>query len=578
MYLVIVGYLILTYFVVIKGILKERQAMELFTDNGNRVKLDINVEEWKKISGRDRVECSEKRPVTCNISSSAFDCFHCNEILASCIHFDNDEVLYSDDGVEVGIIPKNSSKTEGYCLRMNGKERRTCSSVRGGKWIVAKNDENRFAYVCYCSTPSIFDNTSFFSDCTEFKGCSNGTIKPGWHSLSDIECDCNQGYSFEREGIHPICKRKNHFYTSSDKSIQLKREHIDPNYRGANLNLPNPCLIDARTGKLAVDAGKLTMLNGIAFCEAISELFTTVAFEDDYLIGNGGKYANAIVSVSSEAPLHGTIYETRTKKRDGSLYPIFEGRRYRLDNFLFKLPYTDSSSANLGGGGPYFPFAASISRRWEASIYVYKALSPIEPTFIVGVHNSFIPTFVHHLESKNRHYTGNVAFKRVPLQPCGTQNIIYLWKGILKERYPYFGISGYSEHFGVDPEKDTKLLRGYVAHPFCTRNNVTEINEYTATFTGIFLNTVQDNELHTAVICPGEYITTLYRMVFDEAWARWKNTNRFLGMIDKHPEMSVDADNAGLVNDGYDCSGISNPNEFTKYECTKAAFKWSSQY
>lgn len=573
---------ILCLLIIFLSVIKQN-SLKLFTPNGHFMKLNISLDEWNNIKNRPRVDCNDKQLVECKVKNTSFDCFHCNEILATCVYFETDQDLFDDNGKKIGMIPKSKDVDTGYCMKLNDISSRKCDSKTGGQWILAKSG-TQFSYVCHCSVPSVFGNSYQYGPCEEFNGCLNGKIKDGWSSIENIECDCNDGYTFEKNGIYPSCK-----YTTvplRDSTLNMPIDLIDPNHRAKNENLINPCIVDARTGEINANNGRLVTVEKnnekVAYCVATNDRFVTIRYNDDYLLNNQGKYANGIFSFTDRPVNSDVIYETHSKDENDELYPVFNGKRILTTEFALKdkFPYLLQNSLNMGGFGTrYVGFATT--NYYKSHVYIYNAHRPTEPLMPVGIHSAFHPVFTHHLFAENKNYNGNVAFTRVPLSPCGFNRIINLWKGPLNNRFPEFRIGGFIEAHGWEEKSDTRLTSLYVAPSFCVdKFNKVLINPYTATFTGIFLNSIKDNVLTTVRINPGVVDTAKYRTTFDPEWTAYRikdgayyyeNTNR--------PQMLIGNELAGLTNSGFDCE-ITNSTypEWTRYDCTEDTFKWRDDY
>lgn len=558
------------------------REMELFIDNGNRMKLSVGLDEWEKIRNRELEDCTDQNLVTCRIDKAFVDCFHCNQALASCVHFSNDVILHNNLNEEIGKVPKNENENEGYCLRLAGTDARKCTERNGGKWLLSKLRDGHYAYVCHCTTPTVFDRTSPYSDCTDFRGCMNGKLNENWSSLDNMTCDCNDGYSPSKNGPMPICERNNIFKDSDSMGIALPKDMVDPKYRGREFTLPNPCLIDARTGNLAMSGGKLEYDASlkVAYCVSMSPSYATIAFDDDYLYGNGGRYANAIYSVSTVVDeTMDKMYETHTKRKDGSLYPTFVGYAHKLENFIPKLPYLDDSSRNMGGNGAQYEYAAFIDYRENAKVYVYNAEIPSPTEMPIGNFISYLPTLTYAFNSDYPDYNGNLPFVDIKFRSCKQHIIVKLGLSGY-DKYPQVSAGGIESLNGRDETTNSELLSRYIAAPFCKKDIYSKDtpNPYTKTFTGIYSNRFIKGKVYTSPVSTGNYLTTLYRKQFDENWVDWKPTA--FGYISTYcPTLAWHDENAGRLNDQYDCNGVSMPTKtYTPYDCTHDTFSWHKRY
>lgn len=570
---------LLVLVIVINGFVKKR-PVSLYTDNGKRVNFKLSLSEWEDIVNRERVECSSDNLVECNVSKADFDCFSCKAALSSCQHFSDDEELYGADGKVVGVIPKNRNEETGYCLRMAGKGKRECTTKNGGKWLLSKNDEGKYAYICYCSTPKIFSNSSLYGNCTNSSICLHGKIREGWNSLEKIECDCDSGYISMGTGINAKCLKKNSFQKQYLGEEHLKLEYIDKEFRGRNLALVNPCIIDALTGELTF-GGKVVLTDGIAYCEAVKPGVITLQFDDDYLIGNGGKFANGIVSITDDPgqiETNGEIAETHTKREDGSFYGSFIGFRIKRPHETVKLkyPFLDSHSANMGGLGTLYNYMSIIKNKNQSYMYFYHALTPEAVVFTPGTVASYIPVFSHAFEATIKQWHGNVPVYSIPIQEENTLYASFIWKGPFGERYPIFSRSR-GEYRHLKLKETPSLTSNFIAPLFFKKNEETKVNPYSSLFSGIFLTRTIPSDTYTVGVSPGKVLATKYRFQVDSDWTPYRitkyNETAVIPMVVKEY-----SDFFGVSADG-PAEDVTNPgHEFTYWEIDGNRVKYTQQY
>lgn len=584
----------------------------LYSDNNKRIKLTkTDNEKWMV----NKFDCTSKALVECDMTND-LACIGCNQILAKCIHFETDTTLYDPNDKEIAKIPKNRNNENGYCLRLTADKhsQRKCTQKNGGKWILTKtviDGDSQYSYTCHCTSPHLFTKTSMYSDCDGFVGCTNGTIlNETWSSFSEIECKCNVGYHIEDDsGVNfPLlstpmqqrmtCVRDNIFQSEFPHAID--KMYIEPTYPGyeKDIFLPDPCKFDAITGEYIGDNGAIYMHNNIAHCRAKSENgYTTVIFEDDYLINNGGKYANAVVRIASNSPFDDAIvYETHTRRRQkdgGSLYPPFVGHRYRIADLLIDLPYLDLDSTNMGGSGPTYKFAAQIpiKRHIEAKITVYQAEIPEETEIILGNVMTFAPVFVtHKYRGEDKQFLGSLPFLNVDSK-CNHAyaiHVVYYVRWIPQR----FGTSMSIGPIGNHDIYDVKTWRKYLYMPLvCSRKDENfqdklYIETYSKHFTGI-IETHRDqsqnnsNRHYTRPISPGSMALIIkYRFQYDK---NWKDLPKdFVGITAYNkpfPMPSATNKLYGVNSHGIDCDGLTMPPaKYSHYICNEDQLTWRTDY
>lgn len=540
----------------------------LYKDNGKRVEFKLDLQEWNDFKNREKVECSTNSLRECNVNASEFECLDCNELFSTCVHFDEDVALYDNDDVAT-IIPKNKSKEKGYCLKMNDKHSRTCTSKNGGNWILAKDSDNLISYVCKCSTPTLFDNNGKYSDCTTFNACLNGSIVEGWESLSDITCKCNANYMPIKLGIYPTCIKESEFKTATHEQIDLDDTFITDAYKG--LKLINPCLIDAATNQVVLGAASVQITNGIAHCKILQpEKYVLLQFNDDYLVGNGGKYANGMMSYNLTETIEGTVYEKNTTVEG----EYNTGRAIKAMNFKYsdEFPYLQANSANFGGGGPRYQYAAQITSR-DSYMFVYDAQIPNQPDPVFGQMISFIPTYVSEFEATRRWFSGNVPYISSTIKSCKSLDIILIHKLTFGSKFPDFNRYGL-EDVGKQDLESSELTKKYVPNVICRNGSKIVANIYSPIFTGIYFNNFEDGKLWTHMMSPGKVLVQQYRLLFTD-WKPYNITN-YTYPYDKYPPFAHDDLGAGLhVDNSFDTEEVSNPPEkYVKYVTNGKTFKW----
>lgn len=500
----------------------------LFKDNGNRIRLANANSTKKEIDAivnntTTKVSCNLKTLVKCN-TSTGFECFECDEPLAKCIHFEQDEDIYNEDNKSViGQIKANTAANEGYCLRLEGKDKRTCTPKNGGRWIIVERND-KYTYVCMCTNPEIFSRTTLHGDCTHFNFCRNGKIAniDKWKSFDDIVCDCDENYRQIIRNNRSECIRKNIFQRNDTRLPfqKLDRKYIDDSYIGKDLNLPNPCTFNPSTRTdYAPGIAKIQMSSNIAYCVALSPLHTTVLYEDDYLRNNRGRYANGVVEISRAPPISDTIYEPYTKKRNSNdMYDhVFSGRRYLHEDVTLELPALDTGSQNLGGPGRLYPYSETFDPKYrtDAYVYVWNAPDPSPQNINYGNTITYVPTYTFTFNSNYRSYYGTIPSVNVPILPCDSYHIISLGKGFRK--WPYLNNPLVpSEYMPIDDK--APRTNDYTMPMICKKNNKQIVQIYSKTFTGLFLTYTYSNKVYSKPISPGKILVDKYRFNLDADW------------------------------------------------------------
>lgn len=538
---------------------------KLFKDVGKRIKtlnLDANNTTTtpatiNKDEASTNLKCDINTPRPCKISNKNVDCKNCLDELSACIHFENDEVIYNEIGDELGKISANKNLDDGYCLRILNKLGRDCTFKYGGRWSLIKSND-RFVYTCLCTMPSFFTAATAYTDCNVFRGCQNGRIdeKKDWQRVEDIGCVCNAGYkagkrkiinSDGKESTVPICELLNVYERGQDDSgfdFAIETQFVDPAYKaylGANITirLPNPCILDSTTGIYNVSIGHVQLSpDNIAYCVSLDTRYVTVIYSDDYLLNNGGRYANALVRVSNEVALPGSIYETHTRRRKipgvqqlrTPFYKTLVGRRYLYKDLLFKLPYMSRDSGNLNGPGIFYNFAGIIRPEDldRAKIYIYNAEIPptLPDPLTLGNSVVYVPVFTSSFHNYYKNYLGTLPYSDVPLLGCDQSNIINLVKSF--NFFPHYSLNGIEQEV-YNPTQDAQVYTRNYSMPIICRNpdGQPRLQLYTKLFTGIIL-TFKDttNALFTKPISPGEFLAQRYRLQADKKWSSYRRKNK----------------------------------------------------
>lgn len=620
-----------------------------YQDNGRRVLINLDKNALNAIKSKTLIKCNDTTLVKCKINGN-FQCFHCDESHAECVHFEMDTVvshegvsshIYSDNMRALGTkeihIPRNSHPNEGYCLSFTGSHARECSFKNGGRWIfVRRQNEKKQTYIdktCFCSMPNIFTKSNLYGDCDIFLGCrkfsnkyrrANNEIIPfpeaniinnNWYVPEQIMCDCGRDYDFiaakkiNGSSRPPLCIEKNMFRQSQPSFIHLEARMINPDYLNGRasaglLFLPDPCAYDLITKELT--GARTTFLSDekVAFCDLpnVPGGFVALTLSSDYLMGNNGKYPNALMRVFSKSAttLPGHIYEVATSRRNKTTYPPFVGRRFYAKDMLIDLPYLSTESRNMGGSGQVFSFAASVPKglRDQAKVYVYSPELPESVAykkFLLGQFVTFIPTFSNNIEINYPWFLGNVPYVHVP-EPLNNFTINMIMLHLTSLHYPNFTSDGILDR-EWNPDYHEDRMKKYYTMPSAFFNNRRLMLNWRArNFTGIILSldALSGMELVSKYISPGnKYLLILYRKQINpfrllsnqsrkEPWQDiTESANVYLNLYWNDRPFKIADDNlyAGENSYGFDCDGITMPpSSESKYKCSANSFEWSKNY
>ncbi|ACD03488.1 pif-1 [Musca domestica salivary gland hypertrophy virus] len=492
-------------------------------------------------------------------------CAQCKQISARCVNIR--EPIYRADDPSRVLIEPNSSPTKGYCLPSKTIETK-CTRRNGGKWILStvgdsvSNATARdlvYTFECYCSTPNFFQTETIGADsgdCTRFVGCRHGKLESDtWSSYEDMRCLCPTKMYEAKIGSAnepPSCVPLNVYrrvYDNADNKPPfeiLSQQYIDPDYlvllRGGGnseqqISLPNPCTFDVTTKTFIRGIGRVVWDSTakIAFCMSSHENYTTVIMNDDYLIGNGGKYANAMfryrISTTDESNddaddnmnryENATVYEVLRK---GARVRTLSGVRIPYWNFTVYLPYLETNSYNMGNGSgrhyathPIIPF----ERQRYTFVYVYQAEVPDHRDEIVlGNGIQYIPAFMTtSFESSYRVYNGTIPCINVSEQDSGTSSVRRFWilyptppGAAYKTKLGTTGIMGELTRPNVESDRFTAGYSFHFAHD-------NEVEPYTDLFTGTIFTYTLNKKVYSRPVSPGdELLVSKYRRNYDPQW------------------------------------------------------------
>lgn len=296
-----------------------------------------------KIEG---LKCSSIKSLCKTKSGTSLDygsCVYCIEPNARCVHYDTDVQIETEKG-KFETWKANTSPDLGYCtsLLMERSSKKQSSpsfseespvddkiilnpcNRNTGNRILAKSDPkaNGYTFTCICKEPTLIAQTiPLISDCDQPVGCQGGRLTgANWKDptiyvdiVNDLECvDCPPGTVPGRNPNtgHPICESVSFVndesvddvYPSGFKFLNVTEEAIETKFaeqfpnKGKGRKVPDPCSFDIISGmpflnnECTLDS---TIDKKIFFCRNNTDTVATMMYEDDYLKGNGGNWANA---------------------------------------------------------------------------------------------------------------------------------------------------------------------------------------------------------------------------------------------------------------------------------------------
>lgn len=477
-------------------------------------------------------------------------CAQCKQISARCVHIK--EPVYSADDPNKIIIEPNSSPEKGYCLPAKTTTN-SCTRRNGGKWILSTVEDTVeadpknliYTFECYCSTPQFFQADSG-GDCTRFIGCRNGHLtSESWSSYEDMTCTCPSDLYEEKPGSAnepPSCIPLNIYRRGGEHSLFeiLDPQFVDNTYKmllngDRKVNLPNPCTFDLTTKTYVRGIGKVVWdsKRKIAYCQSTNSNYMTAIMNDDYLFGNGGKYANAMFRYrikemdesNDDADDCNNRYENAVVYevfRKGARVETLSGIRIPYSNFTIYLPYLEKTSYNMGStlGRRYtnHPNIPALRQQY-AFVYVFEADTPNHKVdILIGSTIQYIPAFMStSFESSYRVYNGAIPCVNVSEnQHIGKRGFWIMYPtppgSQYKNKLGKQGIMGDLIRPNVESDKFTS---GY-GFPMVYDD---QVQVYTELFTGtIFTYTFNNKVYSRPVSCGDILLTSKYRRNYDPNW------------------------------------------------------------
>jgi len=218
------------------------------------------------ISNPDVCSGYDLKPCRLNDATS---CIGCQNLISSCVHFDNDTEYIDYDG-QKSIIPKNEDSNDGYCLSVVYTED-FCNLYHGDMALVQIEPASTDTMlICNCRNPGLIGNTSIKGACDTVFIC-DGKIDDINKPLSEINCKCPKSSINERLNDIPNCRIRNIYEANDilddilikpDRNLLLPNdaEFFDPNiYQNIGAShLINPCISCPVTGKRILNSAIAT--------------------------------------------------------------------------------------------------------------------------------------------------------------------------------------------------------------------------------------------------------------------------------------------------------------------------------
>ena len=215
----------------------------------------------KTINITNPYACTGSELKKCKLSDPT-SCLGCQNLIATCTHFDQNMDYIDSDGTK-HIIPANKdSKDDGYCLVIQNHEQK-CNPFHGNLVLIQlkPNDTESMLY-CDCINPGYIGKLDLNGACDEVFIC-NGNVVNLYTTLDKLECICESGFESKNTNGTPVCQLITVEKYTEYENLFLDKEHvssskfhnlISDNFPGNKLI--NPCKYCLLTGKF-VDNGKM---------------------------------------------------------------------------------------------------------------------------------------------------------------------------------------------------------------------------------------------------------------------------------------------------------------------------------
>lgn len=333
------------------------------------------------IGRRDKREikpCTITAAVPCSTldNKPCSNCSNCSDTSKSkCRCIVLNQTIYFEDGT---LIPKSGGKTQGICLPASIgaalllTNNRPCTYRTGCRWVMhgvevkgrpetisatsntpsllkglnaiadsyQRSSSKPVAIVRFeriCIQPHLYSMDQTTGDCTFQIACGGiqvGQLDPQADSIDTAQCICRNPYIVSIDG--KACIPRNTFLSYYKLNLKyISHLDVDPEYlkflatTSASklkisayemqlLGLIDPCQFDLLTGKF-LEKSYLQRYKGIVFCRSDSPKDVAVTLDDDYLLGNGGRWPNGIIRiVSKNSPVLQTVAFDRGRSAEKS--------------------------------------------------------------------------------------------------------------------------------------------------------------------------------------------------------------------------------------------------------------------
>ena len=237
----------------------------------------ININNPYKCTGSELRKCKLSDPTSC---------IGCQNLIATCTHFDRDMDYIDSDGKKYRI-KANTSSDIGYCLVIQNPLQK-CNPFHGNLVLIQlnSNDTDTMLY-CDCTHPGFIGKLDFNGSCQDIFIC-DGKVKNLYTSFDKLECICDIGFESNNAQGTPVCQLITvEKYTEYDNMF-FDKEHVNSskfnniistNFRGKHLI--NPCKYCLLTGKYIGNGKMVPTEDGGWQCALKSQL----PLQDDYILG-----------------------------------------------------------------------------------------------------------------------------------------------------------------------------------------------------------------------------------------------------------------------------------------------------
>ena len=190
----------------------------------------------------------------CKVSDPT-SCIGCKNLMANCIHFNQNMEYIDFDGIK-HIIPANTdSADDGYCLVTQNPQQK-CNPYHGNLVLVQLHaDDTESMLYCDCINPGYIGKEDLNGACDEVFVC-NGKVVNINTPFDNLECVCENGFEGQTTNGTPVCQLITAEKYTDYANLFFDKEHvassrfhsvISDNFPGTRLI--NPCSYCLLTGK-----------------------------------------------------------------------------------------------------------------------------------------------------------------------------------------------------------------------------------------------------------------------------------------------------------------------------------------